>query len=321
MLTSILLCSLAWAQPVETASYRYFLTGNAANVQVKTKPGTLLAGGGKDVEAAMRWFIEKAGRGDIVILRASGADGYHAFLMGLDKVDSVESIVFKSKDASSDPFVLEKIRNADGIFLAGGDQWNYIRFWKDTAVEDAIHQALKRGVPIGGTSAGLAVLGEYGFIAEHDTVTSPVALADAFHPKVSIGRDFLELPQLRCLITDSHFSQRDRMGRLLVFLGRIRQESQCREVRGMAIDERTAVLLEPDGAARVVGENAVFLLKLTQAPQLKKAEPVSLPPIDVVRVQAGELFDLKNVRGAASYRLMTSGGKVTSSLSSGGLYR
>jgi cyanophycinase-like exopeptidase len=92
-------------------------------------------------------------------------------------------------------------------------------------------------------------------------------------------------------------------------------------VRGLAIDERTAVLLEPDGTARVAGENAAFFLTLKAAVALKKSEPVSLPAIDVVRLQAGASFNLKNVQGGESYKLTTSSGKVKSTLASTGLYR
>jgi cyanophycinase-like exopeptidase len=51
--------------------------------------------------------------------------------------------------------VLATIRNAEALFIAGGDQSRYVRFWQGTPVEDAIHELLARNVPIGGTSAGI----------------------------------------------------------------------------------------------------------------------------------------------------------------------
>ena len=100
----------------------------------------------------------------------------------------METITFKSETASREPFVLEKLRNAEAIFFAGGDQWNYVRYWKHTPVAEALNEAIKHCVPVGGTSEGLAILGEFAFAAEHDTVTSAVALADPFHEKVSVHR-------------------------------------------------------------------------------------------------------------------------------------
>ena len=117
------------------------------------------------------------------------------------------------------------MRKAEAIFIAGGDQWNYVRYWKGTPLAAAIHDAVKRGVPIGGTSAGLAILGQYSFSAEMDTITSPQALSDPFDPHLTLESSFLKLPNLEGVITGSHFSQRDRFGRLLAFLACIAQHT------------------------------------------------------------------------------------------------
>lgn len=102
------------------ANYTYYLTGNAADAPpARTEGALLLMGGGTDVDEAFRWFIRKAGGGDIVVLRASGADGYNNDLFTkLGGVDSVETILFHRRAASEDPRVLEIIRAADGIWLA-----------------------------------------------------------------------------------------------------------------------------------------------------------------------------------------------------------
>jgi len=74
-------------------------------------------GGGSDVDEAFVWMITNSGGGDILVLRASGADGYNDYIYGLGEVNSVSTIVCKSKLASSDTFVLEKIENAEGLFF------------------------------------------------------------------------------------------------------------------------------------------------------------------------------------------------------------
>ena len=66
-----------------------------------------------------------------------------------------ETIVFHDRSASSEAYVLDRLAKAEAIFMAGGDQGNYIKYWKDTPVEDAINAAARRGVPIGGTSAAI----------------------------------------------------------------------------------------------------------------------------------------------------------------------
>ena len=70
---------------------------------------------------------EFGGGGDFVVLRASGADDYNDYIFKLCHCDSVETIVFDKGAATSDPFVIETIRNAEALFIAGGDQSNYIR--------------------------------------------------------------------------------------------------------------------------------------------------------------------------------------------------
>lgn len=293
----LLLAALSIAQAADPA-YQLFLTGDPADVRTSTRPGFVLAGGSKDQDAAMRWFLERSGGGDIVILRAGGADGYNPYLFKLAKVNSVETILFRSREAASDPAIIEKIRNAEALFFAGGDQWNYIRYWKGTPVQQAVQSLIDKGVPIGGTSAGLAVLGQYIFGAEFDTVQSKDALADPFDKKVALVHDFLQVPNLGCFLTDSHFSQRDRMGRLLVFLARMRLESPCKQARGVGIDERTAVLLEKDGSATVVGEGSAHFVRLRARPTaLQPATPAAIPPIEVYQVNRNGRFHLKKWKG------------------------
>ena len=43
-----------------------------------------------------------------------------------------------SRDASSEPEVLDVIRNAEAIFLAGGDQSQYMNYWVGTEVQTII---------------------------------------------------------------------------------------------------------------------------------------------------------------------------------------
>jgi hypothetical protein len=120
--------------------YDYFLTGNPADAKpAHTTAGLLLAGGGTDNDDAFRWFVKNAGGGDIVILRASGKDGYNDYVFTkIGGVDSVETLLFHDRSASADPRVLEIIAHADGIFLAGGDQSKYVRYWKGTPVGAAL---------------------------------------------------------------------------------------------------------------------------------------------------------------------------------------
>jgi cyanophycinase-like exopeptidase len=62
--------------------------------------------------------------------------------------------VIKSREAARKPDLARRSGEAEAIFLAGGDQWNYVRMWKGTTIEDAINRAYRRRIPAGGSSAG-----------------------------------------------------------------------------------------------------------------------------------------------------------------------
>lgn len=190
------------------AKFDYYLTGSGADAPGATVPGIGLMGGGTDVDALFTWMSDRAGGGDFVVIRASGADGYNQYVFDLGDFDSVETLVLLNRAASFDPFVLQTIRNAEALFIAGGDQSNYVEQWKGTPVEDAIHELAARDVPIAGTSAGTAILSEFVYAALRKSVTSLEALADPFDRDITLDRDFLLLPHLSGIITDQHLIDR-----------------------------------------------------------------------------------------------------------------
>ncbi|HEX6324779.1 MAG TPA: cyanophycinase [Vicinamibacterales bacterium] len=302
------------AQP--EPSYTHALVGNPADAAARGTGGYVLAGGGTDQPDAFRWMLQRAGGGDIVIIRASGSDAYNKWIYEPGGADSVETIIFRSRAAASDPFVLDRLRKAEAVFIAGGDQSRYVNYWKGTPVEDELHALVKRGGPIGGTSAGLAILGEFGFGAREGGITSAEALADPFGKAVELDREFLALPGLEDLITDTHFVERNRLGRLLVFLARIQKDGWSLAPRAIAVDRETAVLVDPDGKATLAGRNTAYFLRPTAPPaHCEPGKPLTLRGVDVYRIDSTGSFDLAAWRGTGglAYSLDAVDGVVTSS--------
>lgn len=296
--------------------YVHALAGNPDDAAARGAGGYVLAGGGTDQPDAFRWMIQRAGGGDIVIIRASGSDAYNKWILGLGGADSVETIIFNHRSAASDPFVLDRLRKAEAVFIAGGDQSRYVNDWKGTPVEDELHALVKRGGLIGGTSAGLAILGEFGFGARAGGITSKEALQDPFGEPVLLDRDFLSLRHLENLITDTHFVERDRLGRTLVFLARLIQDGWAETPRAIAVDRETAVLVEPSGRATVAGKNTAYFLSTTRPPDVcEPGKPLTLGGVNVYRVTASGTFDLPSWRGTGglAYSLDALNGVVTSS--------
>src|SRR6266568_7928682 len=145
----------------QSPAYKYIRVGSADDSAGTPRAGFALMGGGEDLDEAFRWLCNRAGGGDFLVLSAAGDDEYNRYVQSLCRLNSVATIVIPSREAALDPFVAEAIDHASALFIAGGDQANYINFWMGTPVQTAMNEAIIRGVPVGGTSAGLAVMGEY----------------------------------------------------------------------------------------------------------------------------------------------------------------
>jgi cyanophycinase len=321
------------AQALPATAYQYVRIGTPADsTAATTQPGYALMGGGKDLDEAFRWLCDRAGGGDFLVLRATGSGDYNPYVQKLCKLNSVATLIVPSRGAAADPFVEHAIRHASALFIAGGDQANYINFWQGTPVESALNDAIARGVPIGGTSAGLAVLGEFAYTAQGDRPDDPnldskSALANPWGRQVVVGRGLVNIPILKGIVPDTHFAKRDRMGRLLVFLARLNAANSdppaAHPIRGVGVDEGCAVLVEPDGKAAVVGRGigAWFVGAVGPAQVLRPGEPLTFRKSDVQKVAPGHAFDLKVWRGdAVRYSLSVNAGTIQSSQTGGGIY-
>ena len=322
----LLLFALSLLAPGVSAKWKYFRAGNAADTVVTPRPGFALMGGGEQ-DPALKYLCEHANGGDFLILRANTEDQYaqkvNEEIRALCPLNSAATIVFSEREDSDDAKLVQHIAQAEAIFIAGGDQSNYVRFWQDTPVEDAINRHIATGKPIGGSSAGLAVLGEFSFSSMIDTIHSPDALADPYGNKVTISRDFLRIPLLAGIITDTHFAQRDRMGRLVVFLSRILQDGWSKQVRAIAVEEGAAVLLEADGQAKVIGAGPAYFLEAKDPPDIcRRKIPLSVGGITVHRAPAGTSFNLKDWKGTGGddYKLSVIKGELKALDSNHGIY-
>jgi len=241
---------------VRAQNYTSYHTGNTTDVVTSPTGGTCLMGGRTEDDNAMRWFLQRADGGDVLVLRASGSDGYNEYLfseLGLS-LNSVETIVFNDGSANAEAYIHTAIHEAEAIWLAGGDQARYVDYWRGTAIDSLIRDAVtNRNVVVGGTSAGMAVLGGLYFSAANGTVDSDEALANPLGNRTQIdSTHFLGAPYLDRVITDTHFSERSRQGRHLAFLARAQHDFDG-PVYGIACDEYTAVCIKPDGLASVYG--------------------------------------------------------------------
>ena len=86
-----------------------------------------MMGGGSDLDEAFAWLCKRGNGGDFLILRATGDDDYNSYVNKLCQANSVATLIIPNREAAEDPAVAEIIRKAEVIFIAGGDQANYLR--------------------------------------------------------------------------------------------------------------------------------------------------------------------------------------------------
>jgi cyanophycinase len=328
LIRQIALCSLllALAALPARAKWKYLRSGNSADSTIVPRAGFALMGGGSKQDAAFQFLCERAKGGDFLVLSANDEDDYlkkeNDNIRPICPLNSVATLSFFSREDAEDPKVIRIIEQAESIFIAGGDQSDYVRYWQDTPVQDALNRHIAAGKPIGGSSAGLAILGEFSFASMIDTIHSPEALANPYGNKVTLTRDFLRIPLLADTITDTHFVKRDRLGRLLVFMARILQDGWAKQVRAIAVEENAALLVEPDGSSRVVGEGPIYFLEAKQPPEVcAYGQPLTFNSITIQRAQPGKTFRLQEWSGEAdTYSLPVTKGIVRASGSSHGIY-
>ena len=343
----------------KATTYQYSVVGNAANVAVSLSAaanGLALVGGGTDVDEVFRWMGAKASGGDFLVLRATGTGAYNSYIDALvPALDSVATLIIPDTTNANAPFVAQTIRDAEAIFFAGGDQANYVNFWSNTAVESALYDALARNVPIGGTSAGLAILGDYDYAALNGSILSSQALSNPYDSRITLNGGFVNerdfsathaspssLSLLTNTITDSHFQQRDRMGRLLTFVARLDADGSVPDAAslGIGVNEQTALLVEPSGIGRIVGnpysrklaealqQRSVYFLDTATVASTPLSSPLNFPNVQIVRATydpktgLGDTFDLGQWTGVGvdSYSLSAVSGGLTSTQGGGLIY-
>jgi len=256
-----------------------------SDVTPPTRSATLLAGGGSDNDDAMKALVEAGGAGDAVILRMDDTGGAYADyfvelgahsateivfdpLHGNDDAVAGSALLADLRALADDLWIERRIDEAEIVFFAGGNQTKYVDVWHDTRLAFAVKRLAKRGGAVGGTSAGMHVLG--GLVhtprGPGDSVRSVDALDDPYiDPNEIAGSrslDFAEspflLPAFANVITDTHWTERNRLGRSLVFLARAIEDKRrsIGELQLIACDEGVAVLFDAKGIGHVYGPPA-----------------------------------------------------------------
>ena len=198
--------------------------------------------------------------------------------LGVQKAVSL-SINERAETANKD--YLEALQEADGIFITGGNQLRLSTILGGTTIAINIRRLNAKGVHVAGTSAGAAIMPEH-MIAGGSTGTVPSGDGVNLAPGLGLTND---------LLIDQHFSQRDRLGRLLTAI------SYNPFMMGVGIDEDTAIFIDPDHCFEVVGSGAVTIidpvdLSYSSMSRASKEESLSLLDLKLHILSKGCRFDI-----------------------------
>ena len=323
MRPTALVLTLTLAAAPASAKITRYLTGNPGDVSSGplAGPALNLGGGGTDVDAGLQAMIDLA-RGctscattvDVVILRASGADGYNDYIFAMNGVDSVESLVITKASEANSAAVVSTVTNAEVVFFAGGDQCNYVKLFKGGALEAAVESVYARGGSIGGTSAGMAIQGEFIFDGCNGSATSTEILANPFHRRASFSYDYFSWNDMGDVMTEQHLVTRDRMGRLFGFLARQIQDGKTPTALGVAADEVTSIVVDSSGLATVYGEGNAYFVLADHFPEVcQPRTPLTYSGYKMWRRSPGQTFDLRNRPTTPDYTISVTGGVLSGS--------
>ncbi|HEV3181075.1 MAG TPA: cyanophycinase [Steroidobacteraceae bacterium] len=188
---------------------------------------------------------------------------------------------FDTRRDSQEPGRLERIEAASGIFFTGGNQLRLTTLLGGTPVAKLIRLRNACGVTVGGTSAGASILSEH-MIAAGDEGSSMIAGSVRLAPGLGLTNRF---------IIDQHFSQRDRLGRLLTAL------AYNPFSVGIGLDEDTAAFIGPDETVEVEGSGGVTIVdgsevSYSSIDSVQEGQPVCMLGLKLHMLVAGATFNL-----------------------------
>lgn len=157
---------------------------------------------------------------------------------------SVTVMHIDGREMADDPAVAQQLSEAGGIFMTGGDQSRLAGILGGTGALEAMRHALQQGACVAGTSAGASAV----------TARMVAGGESGIRPKKGMLRMGLGLGFLPKIMVDQHFTERQRLGRLLTAV------AQHPTLIGVGIDEDTAIVMQPDRQLEVIGRGAVTMI-------------------------------------------------------------
>lgn len=248
----------------------------------------VLNGGGTKPDVVMKKFIELAGgpEASIVVFPTASQEEdtgeyYQRLFEGYGCAGVTVADVAVKGDAG-DSELASRVRNAGGIWFAGGDQSRITAALLETIVGQAVFEAFADGAVVGGTSAGTACQSGLMITGEGD-----FTLLTAENVELRKG-----LGLFSGVIVDQHFVARKRHNRLIAVV------LEHPELLGVGVDEATAVWVRPDGTFKVLGDGWVVVYDasnatVNRAPKNRFGAPIGVHGMTTHVLLPGDVFDVE----------------------------
>lgn len=227
--------------------------------KIDSKGTLVIEGGGDRIEVILKTIIEYSGGVNSKVLVVPFASGV-AEETGIKQSEEFRVLgcksadyIFCEKDSIDSPSSLAKLDGATAIFFSGGDQVILSAYLEGTKFLEKIREIYKNGGVVSGTSAGAAIMSRVMLTGEQrsDTTNSQIfntiEKGDVITAK---GFGFLEN-----IVVDQHFLKRKRQIRLISVL------MDNPGLRGIGIDEETAIVVKSDNTLEVIGDNKAMLFE------------------------------------------------------------
>ncbi|WOD15453.1 cyanophycinase [Paraburkholderia kirstenboschensis] len=237
----------------------------------------------------LRRFVKVCGgaRAHIAVIPTASSlddigDRYESVFSGLG-AGRITILPFKSRADCESPKYLEVLDRVDGVFMTGGDQVRLAEMLIDTSAAQRLCGRNMHGMHIAGTSAGASAMSSAMIASGTSGATPRAGMVD-----LAMG-----LGLVSRFVIDQHFSQRDRLGRLLTAVASIPFGA------GIGLDEDTAAFIGPDDTLEVVGSGSVTIidgsnLRNSPADLTRHGEPVGLTGVRLHILTEGNLYNLGN---------------------------
>lgn len=220
--------------------------------------------------APYSWIVEKADSGKIVVLSVNEETTWIPDYFRSLGASTSYNLRINSRTLADSQAMYDSIVASDGVFIKGGNQYNYVNYWKGTLTEEAIKVVFNRGGVISGTSAGAMVLGEHDLSAKYGTYYPDDALPNPFINQSHVESDFLKL--IPGVLFDTHVIERARQGRMVPLFAKLHSDG-IDDVTIVGIDDRTAICISPDGTGTVMGSGAVTIYRVDSLTNITTNQP------------------------------------------------